>query len=213
MGGGARCDDRAPRRRVTFADLARRRRGAVDPSLIAPVANPATSGTTDSYSLFFGPRGSMAIGWVDRPRVRALHRRRATEPAEVRDLVEPATGTRSPVPPWRARRTSTAPSRARARSPEIGARRPARSARLLHALADAIVANRAELAELEARNVGKAISSVKAEPPPGGRELPLLRLGDRVDRGRSNPIGGSLLFYSLKEPVGVAARSSPGTTR
>ena len=36
-------------------------------------------------------------------------------------------------------------------------------ARLLHALADAIAANRGELAELEARNVGKAISSVKAE--------------------------------------------------
>src|SRR5207244_7619982 len=35
--------------------------------------------------------------------------------------------------------------------------------RLLHALADAIAANRKELAELEARNVGKAISSVKAE--------------------------------------------------
>src|SRR6516164_6214490 len=35
--------------------------------------------------------------------------------------------------------------------------------RLLHALADAVVANRAELAELESRNVGKAISSVKAE--------------------------------------------------
>src|SRR6201989_1965585 len=34
--------------------------------------------------------------------------------------------------------------------------------RLLHALADAITANRKELAELEARNVGKAISSVKA---------------------------------------------------
>src|ERR671918_2419631 len=35
--------------------------------------------------------------------------------------------------------------------------------RLLHALADALVANRKELAELESRNVGKAISSVKAE--------------------------------------------------
>ena len=35
--------------------------------------------------------------------------------------------------------------------------------RLLHALADAIVANRKELTELESRNVGKAISSVKAE--------------------------------------------------
>ena len=40
---------------------------------------------------------------------------------------------------------------------------PTERSRLLHALADAIVANRKELAELEARNVGKAISSVKAE--------------------------------------------------
>ena len=35
--------------------------------------------------------------------------------------------------------------------------------RLLHALADALLAERKEPAELEARNVGKAISSVKAE--------------------------------------------------
>src|SRR5262249_27079344 len=40
---------------------------------------------------------------------------------------------------------------------------PTERSRLLHALADALVANRKELAELEARNVGKAISSVKAE--------------------------------------------------
>jgi acyl-CoA reductase-like NAD-dependent aldehyde dehydrogenase len=39
---------------------------------------------------------------------------------------------------------------------------PTERSRLLHALADAIHANRKELAELEARNVGKAISSVKA---------------------------------------------------
>src|SRR5918992_2328554 len=40
---------------------------------------------------------------------------------------------------------------------------PNERSRLLHALADAVVQNRKELAELEARNVGKAISSVKAE--------------------------------------------------
>ena len=40
---------------------------------------------------------------------------------------------------------------------------PNERSRLLHALADAIVENRKELAELEARNVGKAISSAKAE--------------------------------------------------
>ena len=40
---------------------------------------------------------------------------------------------------------------------------PTERSRLLHALADALVANRKELAELEVRNVGKALSSVKAE--------------------------------------------------
>src|SRR6058998_1718906 len=40
---------------------------------------------------------------------------------------------------------------------------PNERSRLLHALADAIAANRKDLAELESRNVGKAISSVKAE--------------------------------------------------
>src|SRR5262249_58966460 len=40
---------------------------------------------------------------------------------------------------------------------------PTERSRLLHALADALVASRKELAELEVRNVGKALSSVKAE--------------------------------------------------
>src|SRR2546421_448570 len=40
---------------------------------------------------------------------------------------------------------------------------PTERSRLLHALADALVANRKELAELEARNVGQPISSVKVE--------------------------------------------------
>ena len=57
---------------------------------------------------------------------------------------------------------------------------PTERSRLLHALADALVANRKELAELEVRNVGKALSSVKAELAPGDRELPLLRLRDRA---------------------------------
>ena len=77
-------------------------------------------------------------------------------------------------------------------------------ARLLHALADAIVANRAELAELEARNVGKAISSVKAELHQAVENFRYYASAIATIGGRSNPIGGSLLFYSLKEPVGVA---------
>ncbi len=81
--------------------------------------------------------------------------------------------------------------------------------RLLHALADAIVANRAELAELESRNVGKAISSVKAELHGAVENFRYYASAIATISGRSNPIGGSLLFYSLKEPVGVAAQIVP----
>jgi acyl-CoA reductase-like NAD-dependent aldehyde dehydrogenase len=86
---------------------------------------------------------------------------------------------------------------------------PTERSRLLHALADAIVGNRAELAELEARNVGKAISSVKAELFAGAENFRFYASGIATIAGRSNPVGGSLLFYSLKEPVGVCAQIVP----
>ncbi len=81
--------------------------------------------------------------------------------------------------------------------------------RLLHALADAVVANRAELTELESRNVGKAISSVKAELFGAAEQFRFFASGIATIAGRSNPIGGSLLFYSLKEPVGVCGQIVP----
>ena len=81
--------------------------------------------------------------------------------------------------------------------------------RLLHALADAIAANRKELSELESRNVGKAISSVKAEIAGATENFRYYASAIATIAGRSNPIGGSLLFYSQKEPVGVAAQIVP----
>src|SRR6267378_8556989 len=81
--------------------------------------------------------------------------------------------------------------------------------RLLHALADAIVANRKELAELESRNVGKAISSVKAEVGGAVENFRFFASVVGSIAGRSNPVGGSLLTYTLKEPVGVAAQIVP----
>jgi aldehyde dehydrogenase (NAD+)/betaine-aldehyde dehydrogenase len=81
--------------------------------------------------------------------------------------------------------------------------------RLLHALADAIVANRKELAELESRNVGKAISSVKAELAGAAEQFRFFASATATIAGRSAPIGGSLLTYSLKEPVGVCAQIVP----
>ncbi|HEV2590318.1 MAG TPA: aldehyde dehydrogenase family protein [Gaiellaceae bacterium] len=81
--------------------------------------------------------------------------------------------------------------------------------RLMHALADAMVANRKELAELESRNVGKAISSVKAEIAGATENFRYYASAIATIAGRSNPIGGSLLFYSQKEPVGVCGQIVP----
>ena len=86
---------------------------------------------------------------------------------------------------------------------------PTERSRLLHGLADAIQANRKELAELEVRNVGKAISSVKAELAQGVENFRFYASAIGSIAGRSNPLGGSLLFYSLKEPVGVAGQIVP----
>jgi acyl-CoA reductase-like NAD-dependent aldehyde dehydrogenase len=91
----------------------------------------------------------------------------SVEPAsgDVRDLTEPATG----APLGRAAMAGDedvdrAVAAARAALEGPWGKTPATErSRLLHALADAIYANRKELSELETRNVGKAISSVKAE--------------------------------------------------
>src|SRR6476661_6207377 len=86
---------------------------------------------------------------------------------------------------------------------------PTERSRLLHALADAIQANRKELAELEVRNVGKAISSVKDEVAQAIENFRFFGAAISSIGGRSNPVGGSLLFYSLKEPVGVCGQIVP----
>jgi acyl-CoA reductase-like NAD-dependent aldehyde dehydrogenase len=130
---------------------------------------------------------------------------------EARDLVEPATG--EPLA-----RVATAAEADVDRAVEAaraalagpwGKTPPNERSRLLHALADALVANRKELAELEARNVGKAISSVKAELNQAVENFRFYGSAIASIAGRSTPIGGSLLFYSLKEPVGVAGQIVP----
>ncbi len=130
---------------------------------------------------------------------------------ELRELVEPATGEPL-VRAAMAGESDVDRAVAAAREALDGAwgKTPATErSRLLHALADAIAANRAELAELETRNVGKAISSVKAELFQAVENFRFYGSAIATIGGRSNPIGGSLLFYSLKEPVGVAAQIVP----
>jgi acyl-CoA reductase-like NAD-dependent aldehyde dehydrogenase len=135
------------------------------------------------------------------------------EPAsgELRDVVEPATGEligRAAMAGEADVDRAVEAARAAVEGP--WGRTPANErSRLLHALADAILANRKELAELESRNVGKAISSVKAEVGGAVENFRFFASVLGSIAGRSNPVGGSLLTYSLKEPVGVAAQIVP----
>src|SRR5437763_4356287 len=137
----------------------------------------------------------------------------SAEPAsgEVREITEPATGevlARAAMAGEQDVDRAVEAARAALDGP-WGKTSGTERSRLLHALADAIVANRKELAELESRNVGKAISSVKAELAGATENFRYFASATATIAGRSNPIGSSLLFYSQKEPVGVAGQIVP----
>jgi acyl-CoA reductase-like NAD-dependent aldehyde dehydrogenase len=133
------------------------------------------------------------------------------EAAETRELTEPATGeplARTAIASTEDVDRAVEAARAALQGDWLKTP-PTERSRLLHALADAIVADRKNLAELESRNVGKAISSVKAEVNQAVENFRFYASAIATIAGRSNPMGGSLLFYSLKEPVGVAAQIVP----
>jgi aldehyde dehydrogenase (NAD+)/betaine-aldehyde dehydrogenase len=137
----------------------------------------------------------------------------SVEPAagELRDVIEPATGevlARAAMAGERDVDRGVEAARAAVEGP-WGKTPGTERSRLMHALADAMVANRKELAELESRNVGKAISSVKAELAGATENFRYYASAIASIAGRSNPIGGSLLFYSQKEPVGVCGQIVP----
>jgi len=133
------------------------------------------------------------------------------EGSEARELVEPATGDAFGVAQLAGESdVDRAVEAARAALAGPWAKTPpSERSRLLHALADALHEDRKALGEVEARNVGKAISSVKLEL---ASAISIFRFYASVVGsigGRSNPIGGSLLSYTLKEPVGVAGQIVP----
>ena len=124
------------------------------------------------------------------------------EPATGEELASTALGGRDDVDAAvAAARTALGGDWARAA--------PTERSRLLHALADAVRANRRELAELEARNVGKAIASVKAEHAAAVETFRLYASVAGSATGRTGTLGGSLTYYSLKQPVGVCAQIVP----
>ena len=127
------------------------------------------------------------------------------------ELVEPATGEPLGTAQLAGKaEVDRAVEAARAALDGAWGKTPANErSRLLHVLADAIAANRKELAELESRNVGKAVSSAKAELFAAVENFRFYASAIASIAGRSNPIGGSLLSYTLKEPVGVAGQIVP----
>jgi acyl-CoA reductase-like NAD-dependent aldehyde dehydrogenase len=140
--------------------------------------------------------------WIDGEPVEADELRELREPASGELLARAAMASNGDV--------DRAVAAARSALGGAWAKTPATErSRLLHALADSIVANRKELAELESRNVGKAISSVKLEINQAVENFRFYASAIASIAGRSSPIGGSLLFYSLKEPVGVCAQVVP----
>jgi acyl-CoA reductase-like NAD-dependent aldehyde dehydrogenase len=135
------------------------------------------------------------------------------EPAsgEVRELTEPATGAalgRAAMAGSEDVDRAVAAARVALDGP-WGKTPPTERSRLLHALADAIHENRKDLAELEARNVGKAISSVKGELGAAVENFRFFASAIATIEGRSHPVGASALYYQLREPVGVCAQIVP----
>src|SRR5213080_293714 len=120
------------------------------------------------------------------------------EPAsgEIRDLTEPATGEplASVATAGEADVDRAVEAARAALAGPWGKTPPNERSRLLHALADALVANRKELAELEARNVGKAISSVKAELNQAVENFRFYGSAIASIAGRANTLGGSPLL-------------------
>ena len=135
---------------------------------------------------------------------------------QTRDLGEPATGEPlATVAVASEQDVDRAVEAARAALDGAwGKTPPNERSRLLHALADALVANRKELAELEVRNVGKAISSVKAELAQAVENFRFYGSAIALDRGplESRSADRSSSTRS-RSPSASPGRSSPGTTR
>ena len=133
-----------------------------------------------------------------------------------RTLVEPATGAPlGEVALAAPADVDRAVAAARAALEGAWGRTPATErSRLLHELAGAVERDADELAELEARNVGKAIREVRAEVQAAARTLRFFASIAGDARGGAERV--ERLASSTTRPAGRSAcarRSCPGTTR
>jgi aldehyde dehydrogenase (NAD+)/betaine-aldehyde dehydrogenase len=86
---------------------------------------------------------------------------------------------------------------------------PAKRARMLNRLAQLIDERTDEIAELEARNVGKAKWQCAAEVKVGVATLELFAGTAQHLYGRSHVVNPSVVTYTLREPVGVVGAIIP----
>jgi acyl-CoA reductase-like NAD-dependent aldehyde dehydrogenase len=99
-------------------------------------------------------------------------------------------------------------SRAREALPRWRALAPAARAQLLHALTDVLNEHREELAQLEARNAGKAITDARGEM---GMVIDTFRYyagAPERPHGETIPVAGGQAF-TLREPLGVVGLITP----
>jgi acyl-CoA reductase-like NAD-dependent aldehyde dehydrogenase len=126
----------------------------------------------------------------------------AHEPARGRELATVAQGGREDVDA----------AVAAAREALTGAwakTAPAKRARMLNRLAQLIDERTDEIAELEARNIGKAKWQCAAEVKVGVATLELFAGTAQHLYGRSHVVNPSVVAYTLREPVGVVGAIIP----
>jgi betaine-aldehyde dehydrogenase len=124
-------------------------------------------------------------------------------------VLEPATeAVLAELPRAGAAEVDAAVARAAAAFPAWRAVAPSARAELLHGLADALTARREELAQLEARNVGKPIADARGEMEMVAQTFryyagaPERLLGDTI------PVAGGQA-WTLREPLGVVGLIVP----
>jgi acyl-CoA reductase-like NAD-dependent aldehyde dehydrogenase len=124
-------------------------------------------------------------------------------------VIEPATeAVLAEVPRAGAQEVDEAVARAKAALPAWRALAPGERARSLHALADTLAAHQEELAVLEARNAGKAITDARGEM---GMVVDTFRYyAGAPERllGDSIPVSGGQAF-TVREPLGVVGLITP----
>lgn len=81
--------------------------------------------------------------------------------------------------------------------------------RVLRAIADAVLAQREELALLESTDTGKPLSQARADVDVAARYFEFYGAAIEALHGESIPIGPGLVAYTTREPLGVTAHIEP----